>query len=84
MANQMEGKEIFLEAQSGGKERLYGSITSADIAAQLESSIGLAVDKRKIEIEGSIRQIGSYDVGIRLAKGIVPKIKVTVTEKSTE
>tara|TARA_Y100000310_G_C20620480_1_gene782997 strand:+ start:153 stop:608 length:456 start_codon:yes stop_codon:yes gene_type:complete len=84
MANQMEGKEIFLEAQSGGKERLYGSITSADIAAQLESSIGLAVDKRKIEIEGSIRQIGSYDVGIRLAKGIVPKIKVTVTEKSAE
>jgi ribosomal protein L9 len=44
----------------------------------------LAVDKRKIEIEGSIRQIGSYDVGIRLAKGIVPKIKVTVTEKSAE
>jgi large subunit ribosomal protein L9 len=84
MANQMEGKEIFLEAQSGGKERLYGSITSADIAAQLESNIGLAVDKRKIEIEGSIRQIGSYDVGIRLAKGIVPKIKVTVTEKSAE
>lgn len=84
MANQLEGKEIILQAQSGGKERLYGSITSADIAAELETSTGFAIDKRKIELEESIRQIGSYEVSIRLAKDIVPKIKVTVTEKSAE
>ncbi len=84
VANQLEGKEIFLEAQSGGKERLYGSITSADIAAALESSTGVAVDMRKIELEDSIRQIGSYEVTIRLAKDVIPKIKFTVTEKGAE
>ena len=83
VANQLDGREIFLEARSGGKDRLYGSITAADIAVELENATGLAVDKRKIEIEESIRQIGSYEVNIRLTKDIVPKIKVTVTEKST-
>ncbi|MBA7702920.1 50S ribosomal protein L9 [subsurface metagenome] len=84
MANQLDGREVFLEAQSGGKERLYGSITAADIAAELENITGFAVDKRKIELEESIRKIGSYEVTIKLAKDIEPKIKVTVTEKSVE
>ena len=84
MANQLEGREIFLEAKTGGKERLYGSITTADIAAELEKVTSFAVDKRKIEVEESIRQIGSYEVTIRLTKDLVPKIKVTVTEESAE
>ncbi len=82
MANQLDGREVFLEARTGAKDRLYGSITTADIAAELESATGLVVDKRKIELDEPIRQIGSYEVIIRLAKDIVPKIKVTVTEKS--
>ncbi len=84
MAKQLEGREVFLEAKIGGKERLYGSITTADIAAELEKVTGFAVDKRKIEVEESIRQIGSYDVSVRLTKDLVPKIKVTVTEESAE
>ena len=82
VANQLDGREVILEARSGVKGRLYGSITAADIAAELESITGLAIDKRKIELEESIRQAGSYEVNIRLAKDIVPKIKVTVTEKT--
>jgi len=82
LASQLDGREIFLEARSGGKERLYGSITAADIAAELENVAGMAVDKRKIELEESIRKTGSYEVNIRLTKDIVPKITVTVTEKS--
>lgn len=82
LANQLDGREIFLEARSGGKEKLYGSITAADIAAELENVAGMAVDKRKIELEESIRKTGSYEVNIRLTKDIVPKITVTVTEKS--
>jgi len=82
LANHINGREVILEARSGVKGRLYGSITAADIAAELESITGLAVDKRRIELDESIRQAGSYEVAIRLAKDIVPKIKVTVTEKA--
>ena len=83
LANQLDGKEVSLKARIGAKDRLYGSITTADIASELEISTGLAVDKRKIELAEPIRQLGSYEVDIRLAKDIIPKIKVTVTEEET-
>jgi len=84
LANQLDGREVFLEAQVGAKDRLYGSITNADIATELESATGLIIDKKKIELNKPIHQLGSYEVTIRLAKDIIPKIKVTVTEKEMD
>jgi len=83
LAEQLTGKEIILKARAGAKDRLHGSITSADIAAELQNTTGLVVDKRKIELDEPIRQLGSYEVTIRLAKDITPQIKVTVIEKET-
>lgn len=80
LAQQLDGKEITLKAKAGSQEQLYGSITSADIVAELQNTTGLVIDKRKLEIAESIRQLGSHEVGIRLTKDIIPKIKVTVIE----
>ena len=82
LANNLEGREVFLEARIGSKDRLYGSITAADIADAVENATGFNIDKRKVELEDPIRQVGSYEVAIRLGKDIVPKVKVTVTEKA--
>jgi len=84
LSRQLAGKEITLQAKVGAKDHLYGSITSADIAAELESTTGIVVDKRKIELAEPIRQLGSHEIAIRLAKDVIPKVKVTVTEKETE
>jgi large subunit ribosomal protein L9 len=81
LAQQIEGKEVSIKAKAGAKDRLYGSITSADIAAELSKSSGLVIDKRKIELEEPLRSLGNYEITIRLAKDIVPKIKVSVTEE---
>ena len=83
LASQLEGKEVTLKARTGAKHRLYGSITTADIAAELENTVGSVIDKRRIELAEPIRQLGSYEVAIRLAKDIIPKIKVIVTERET-
>ena len=83
VAQQLEGKEITLKAKVGAKEHLYGSITSADIAAELQNITGLVVDKRKVEVTEPIRKLGTHEVAIRLAKDIIPKIKVIVIEKET-
>jgi len=83
LAHQLEGKEVILKARTGAKERLFGSITSADIASELQNTTGLVVDKKKIELAEPIRQLGSYEVTVKLAKDIAPKIKVIVTEKET-
>ena len=84
MAEQIEGKEVNLQARAGSKERLYGAITASDIASELESTTGIVVDKRKIELDESIHHLGSYEVAIRLAKDRVPKIKVDVVEDVVE
>jgi large subunit ribosomal protein L9 len=84
LANQLEGREVTLKARAGAKDRLYGSVTSADITAELQNSAGLAIDKRKIELAEPIHQLGSYEVVIRLAKDIVPKIKVIVIAEEKE
>ena len=84
LANQLDRREVFLKARVGAKDRLYGSITNADIAAELESATGLVIDKKKIELAKPINQLGSYEVTIRLAKDVIPKIKVTVTEEETD
>ena len=78
LAGQLEGKEFVFKARAGAKDRLYGSITHADIAEELSKSSGYEVDKKKIELEEPIHQLGSYEVTIRLAKDIVPTVKITV------
>ena len=82
LAQQLEGKEVILKAKTGAKDRLFGSITSADIASELQNTAGLVVDKKKIELAEPIRQLGSYEIAIKLAKDTAPTIKVIV-EKET-
>ena len=84
LANKLDGLEISLKARAGAKDRLYGAITTADIASELNKTAGLVVDKRRIELDKPIHQLGSYEVAVRLAKDIIPKIKVTVTEEETD
>ncbi len=78
LAGKLDGVEVTIKAKVGEKERLYGSITSADIADELSRSAGLDIDKRKVELEEPIRQLGSYEVTVRLTQDIAAVIKLTV------
>ena len=82
LAHVLDGVQIVLKAKVGGQERLYGSITSGDIAEELQRVTGLEIDKRKIELEEPIRQLGEYDILVRLSKELVPTIKVVVEEET--
>jgi len=81
LAQQIEGKEIHFRARMGGGERLFGSITAADVAEELSRAIGSVVDKKKIDIEKPFRQTGSYEVALKLASDIRPKITVVIEEE---
>jgi large subunit ribosomal protein L9 len=84
LAAELDGKEIVLKVKMGAKDRMHGSITSANIATELKNALGKEVDKRKIELAEPIKQLGSYDITIKLIKGIEPKIKVSIVEKDKE
>jgi len=85
LAQQIEGREIRIRARSGAGERLFGSITAADIAEELSQAIGSVIDKKKIDIEKSLRKTGSYEVAVKLAGDLNPQITVVIEEeKETE
>ena len=85
LAQQIEGKEIRFKARMGAGERLFGSITAADIAEELSQAIGSVVDKKKIDIGESLRKTGSYEVAVKLASDLNPQITVVIEEeKETE
>jgi large subunit ribosomal protein L9 len=84
LAQQIEGKEIRLKARMGVGERLFGSITAADVAEELSRAIGSVIDKKKIDIEKPFRQTGSYEVAVKLASDIKPKITVVIEEEEVK
>ena len=80
VAERLEGLSITLKARVGAQGRLYGSITAADIAQEIQKLTGQEVDRRRIELEEPLRQLGSYEVTIRLSREVTPKIRVVVEE----
>ncbi len=85
LAQQIEGKEIRFKARMGVGERLFGSITAADVAEELSRAIGSVIDKKKIDMEKPLHQAGSYEIGVRLAGDLKPQITVVIEEeKETE
>lgn len=84
LAEQIEGKEIRLKGRTGAGERLFGSITAADVAEELSRAIGSVIDKRKIDMDKPFRQAGSHEVAIKLASDIRPKITVVIEEGEEE
>ncbi len=84
LAQEIEGKVITFKVKMGAKERMHGSITAANVATELQELLGQAIDKRKIDLAESIKQLGSYEIPIKLVKGIEPKIKVNVIKKDED
>jgi len=78
LAEKINEVEITLKARVGESEKLYGSVTGADIAEELSKSAGYEVDKKKIEMAEPIRQLGSHDVTVRFTHDITAVIKVNV------
>jgi large subunit ribosomal protein L9 len=78
VAGLIRGTEITLKAKVGENERLYGSVTGADIAGELSKTAGREVDKRKIDLVEPIRQVGVYDVTVRFTRDITALVTVTV------
>lgn len=78
MANQLAGLELFYERRAGETGKLYGSVTSTDIADGIKAKSGLEIDKRKVALPEPIRQLGEQEVTIKLMIDVATTIKVHV------
>ena len=80
VAGRLEQVSLTFSARVGEEGKLFGSVTSADIAHQLESQ-GFHVEKRQIDLHEPIRALGVYRVPIRLHADVHPEIKVWVIKQ---
>jgi large subunit ribosomal protein L9 len=78
LAQVLDGQSVAFQARAGEADRLYGSITSANIAEALEEKTGQEVDKRKIELEEPLKELGTHAVTIRLATEAEAKVTVVI------
>ena len=79
-ASKIEGNTVKLTAKAGANGKLFGSVTSKDVAAKLKSDFGIEVDKRKISIDTDIKSFGTYKAEVKVYKDIVANISIQVTE----
>ena len=77
LAERIEEQSLTFNVRAGDEGRLFGSVTSADIAERLEEA-GFAVDRRLIRLEEPIKELGVYDVPVRLHADVQPEVKVWV------
>ena len=76
-AAKLEGVEVNLPAQANEEDTLFGSITNVDVADALARA-GHTVDKRQVELDDHIKQLGRYDVVVRFFGGVTATVKVWV------
>ncbi|MCL4831186.1 MAG: 50S ribosomal protein L9 [Caldilineaceae bacterium] len=74
-------QKLLFEVRAGDNDRLYGSITSGDVAEQLEGMLEFEIDRRRIQLDAGIRDLGIFDVPIRLMPEVTATFKVAVVRE---
>jgi large subunit ribosomal protein L9 len=69
---------ITLAARAGEGERLFGSVTTADITEAIQDARGYAIDKRKVLLDEPIKELGTFMVDVEVADGFVASVKIIV------
>jgi large subunit ribosomal protein L9 len=77
LSKKLESVELLFVRKVGENDHLFGSVTSSDIAHQLEEQ-GYAIDRRKISLEEPLRSLGEFHVPIKLHREVTSHLKVTV------
>ena len=78
IAEQLNGLKLLFKVKSSAEGKMYGSITNKDIADKILTFKKIEVDRKKIELEESIKEIGSYEVNIKLYKDVKCNVIISV------
>ncbi len=76
----IDGKSYSIKAKSGAGGRLFGSVTTKEIASAIKEQSGCDVDRRKIQLDTDIKQHGSYEVTVKIYSGVQAILTIVVEE----
>lgn len=81
IAKQLNDITLSIKVKAGENGKIFGGVTSKEISEELKKQYKLEVDKKKIVLNENIKNIGSFDISVKLYEGVTGKLKVkTVTE----
>lgn len=80
-AKSIEGKTVKLVAKAGVGGKLFGSVTSKEIAEEITRQLGVEVDKRKVSLESDIKAFGTFTAEVRFHAGVTAKVFAMVGEE---
>jgi len=80
LAEKIDEASCTISARAGDEDKLFGSVSEADIVQALQET-GIEIDKKNVELEEHIKELGVYSVPINLGKGITARLKLWVVRK---
>jgi large subunit ribosomal protein L9 len=80
LAKKLEDVKVVIKTKSGEGGRLFGSITSKDIADETKKQTGIVIDKKKIQLSSPIKNMGKFDIKVKLYPEVVGVLTVEVTD----
>lgn len=78
LKKRIESVTLEFQTTGGADGKLYGAVTSKDISDKLKADFGIEIDKKKIEVDSTIKSVGEFTVGIKLYREISSSLKVVV------
>ncbi len=79
LGRELEGKEVKVAVKAGDGGRVFGSVSSKEIAEEIKKQLGQEVDKKKILLDAPIRELGVTEVSIKLHPKVTTRIRVNVS-----
>lgn len=83
LVGQLNNLALVFERKVGENEHLFGSVTSADIAQQLEAK-GFTIDRRKVQLDEPLKQVGEFHIPVKLHREVTAHVSVTVKGEEVE
>lgn len=80
-AKELDGKTVKIAARGGAGGKLFGSVSTKEIAEAVQKELGVELDKRKISLDAEIKSFGTYNAEIKLYAGVSAKVYVVVSEQ---
>ena len=81
LSNRLKDMTVVVKAKGGGAGRLFGSVTTQEIADALKQTYDITLDKRKIVLDEQIKTVGLYTVRCKLGYEITADLKIKIEEK---
>ena len=80
-AEKIEKLTLTIKVKAGENGKIFGGVTSKEIAESLKSQYGIEVDKKKVDVKETIKVLGRFSVDIKLYEGVVAKLTISIEKE---